>query len=268
MQYEGASTQAELNNILAYIKAALEEAASTLASAESSDNPDDAPPDNLLPTTPSPALTRLANIRTGAANQDLLFMTNPHIATLSDALSGLGSEGVERLKTFLQGGSSSREFGSSSRSDGGTRSPRQDARSRSASPSPGRSPVAYSADKSLFWYVNNAGERVSPKMEFSRLESMAGKTRDEVCFEVILSVLHGSPSSMRFCQGSGADHSDCNSVAHREPYPGFAQQVATHYARVDPAHPLFNRERHFQRPAREGGASASTSPTNSKKKRF
>ena len=125
----------------------------------------------------------------------------------------------------------------SSRNSEGGKSPERgrsptphDGRDRSRSKSAERGlPIRYSNDNERFWFVDRRDKRVTPEYEFKVLEQIAGKSRRELCFEVLMSSRQGTALAMALCKGSGHDHASHTSKAHVPPFADFVQKVNEHY---------------------------------------
>ena len=120
---------------------------------------------------------------------------------------------------------------SSSRSRDGKKAARSPSRSREASPdglvlgSLYRKHVRHSADRSSFWYVND-DKRISPVYPYEDLERIAGKTRHELDFPVILSRKKTHDGRAMMCGFVGKPgHEHGNSSAHTYPFSDFLQRV-------------------------------------------
>ena len=116
-------------------------------------------------------------------------------------------------------------------------------RSRSRSPtnrsgSPGaigsrKDCVQYSADGTGFWYQDSqTGQKASPVYTFADLERMAGKSRQELDFPVILSNKHTAQARATLCNFEGMPgHEHATSSAHVAPFADFVEKVRSHFGR-------------------------------------
>ena len=118
----------------------------------------------------------------------------------------------------------------------GSRSPsrgRDDDRSSSRSPSHERnaigsrkSAVQHSADGTGFWYQDPEGKRVSPVYTYDVLEKLAGKSRHELDFPVILSSKSTPQARATLCCFEGKPgHEHASSSAHMAPFGDFAAKA-------------------------------------------
>ena len=110
---------------------------------------------------------------------------------------------------------------------------RDDDRGSSRSPSQERgtigsrkSAVQHSADGTGFWYQDPEGRKVSPVYTYDVLEKMAGKSRHELDFPVILSSKSTPQARATLCGFEGKPgHEHASSSAHMPPYGDFAAKV-------------------------------------------
>ena len=118
----------------------------------------------------------------------------------------------------------------------GSRSPsrgRDDDRSSSRSPSHERnaigsrkSAVQHSADGTGFWYQDPEGKKVSPVYTYDVLEKLAGKSRHELDFPVILSSKSTPQARATLCCFEGKPgHEHASSSAHMAPFGDFAAKA-------------------------------------------
>ena len=134
-------------------------------------------------------------------------------------------KGRERAKLDRDDKSPSRDRGSER-----SRSPVD----RSGSPGPigsRKSSVQYSADGSGVWYQDpQTGHKASPVYLFAELEKIAGKSRQELDFPVILSNKHTAQGRATLCNFEGAPgHEHATSSAHVAPFADFAERVRSHF---------------------------------------
>jgi hypothetical protein len=110
-------------------------------------------------------------------------------------------------------------------------------RSSDRSPSPGAIGSRYdlavqqSADGTGFWYRDaKSGKRASPVYTYDVLEKLAGKTRHELDFPVLLSNKGTAQSRATLCGFEGKPgHEHANSSAHVFPYADFVAKVHSHF---------------------------------------
>ena len=105
---------------------------------------------------------------------------------------------------------------------------------RSNSPGPigsRKSSVQYSADDSGFWYQDpQTGRKASPVYLYSELERIAGKSRHELDFPVILSNKHSAQGRATLCNFEGQPgHEHATSSAHVPPFADFVERVRSHF---------------------------------------
>ena len=86
--------------------------------------------------------------------------------------------------------------------------------------------VRHSADGQCFWYVNAQGERASVIYDYSRLESMTGKTRKELCYPVICSNKSSATLRAELCPTpKEPGHELASSSAFIPPFADFAAKA-------------------------------------------
>jgi len=107
---------------------------------------------------------------------------------------------------------------------------------RAASPGPigsRKGSVQFAADGSGFWYQDQStGQRVSPVYNYDELERIAGKSRKELDFPVILSNKHTAQARATLCGFEGMPgHEHAHSSAHMTPYADFVERVRAHFGR-------------------------------------
>ena len=107
---------------------------------------------------------------------------------------------------------------------------------RAASPAPGaigsrKDAVHQSADGKTFWYQDpTTGKRASPVYIYDVLETLAGKTRHELDFAVILSSKSSAQARATLCRFEGQPgHEHAGSAAHLSPYADFVAKVHSHF---------------------------------------
>lgn len=105
-----------------------------------------------------------------------------------------------------------------------------------SSPAPGaigarKDAVHQSADGKTFWYQDPAtGKRASPVYVYDVLETLAGKTRHELDFAVILSSKSSAQARATLCRFEGQPgHEHAGSSAHLSPYADFVAKVHSHF---------------------------------------
>ena len=109
--------------------------------------------------------------------------------------------------------------------------------SRDRAPSPGplgsrKQAVQYSADNSGFWYQDQSGKRASPVYDYEVLERLAGKSRHDLDFPVILSSKATAQARATLCCFEGQPgHEHHSSSAHVAPYGDFVAKVHQHFQR-------------------------------------
>jgi len=106
---------------------------------------------------------------------------------------------------------------------------------RGGSPSPNaigsrKDAVHHSADGKTFWYKDMTGKRASPVYIYDVLESLAGKSRHELDFPVILSSKSSAQARATLCCFEGKPgHEHAGSSAHLAPYADFVAKVHSHF---------------------------------------
>jgi hypothetical protein len=106
---------------------------------------------------------------------------------------------------------------------------------RGGSPSPGaigsrKDTVRHSADGKAFYYQDATGKRASPVYIYDVLESLAGKSRHELDFPVILSSKSSAQARATLCCFEGKPgHEHAGSSAHLAPYADFVAKVHSHF---------------------------------------
>ena len=114
---------------------------------------------------------------------------------------------------------------------------------RGGSPSPNaigsrKDAVHHSADGKTFWYKDMTGKRASPVYIYDVLESLAGKSRHELDFPVILSSKSSAQARATLCCFEGKPgHEHAGSSAHLAPYADFVAKVHSHFQSAAPAAP-------------------------------
>ena len=88
-----------------------------------------------------------------------------------------------------------------------------------------------SADGTGFWYRDaKSGKRASPVYTYDVLEKLAGKTRHELDFPVLLSNKGTAQARATLCGFEGKPgHEHANSSAHVFPYADFVAKVHSHF---------------------------------------
>jgi hypothetical protein len=120
---------------------------------------------------------------------------------------------------------------SGSRSPSRGRDDGRGSRSRDRSPSPGaigsrKSAVQHSADGTGFWYQDPEGNKASPVYSYDVLEKLAGKSRHELDFPVILSNKATPQARATLCAFEGKPgHEHASSSAHMPPYGDYVAKV-------------------------------------------
>lgn len=92
--------------------------------------------------------------------------------------------------------------------------------------------IRHSNDDSAFWFVSPAtGVRVSPAYDYATLQRIAGKSRHELDFPFLLSVMPPA-KRMAVCIHIShlASHRSPSSTAHLPPFPDFVAQVRAHFS--------------------------------------
>ena len=140
---------------------------------------------------------------------------------------GKGKDPVKK-EAKKEGRSPSRED-----SDRSSRSPSQ---SRDRPPSPGpvgsrKDAVQHSADGLCFWYQDpGSGKRASAVYDYDTLEKLAGKSRHELDFPVILSHKSTPQARATMCCFEGQPgHEHATSSAHVAPFGDFVAKVQAHF---------------------------------------
>jgi hypothetical protein len=205
---------------------------------------------------PSAALATLNTLQRSINSQEAMAADQKALYALAAEVAAHGSV-AELVRHFA--GRQRAASPSPSRSDTGTaakasktksdrdKSPsvsRGDGRSRSSSPAGGRSAspgligsrkdsVKLSADGTGFWYQDpTTGHRASPVYTFAELEKIAGKSRDELDFPVILSNKHTAQGRATLCCFEGKPgHEHANSSAHVAPFADFVERARSHFGR-------------------------------------
>mmetsp|Transcript_17624 Transcript_17624/g.42191 ORF Transcript_17624/g.42191 Transcript_17624/m.42191 type:complete len:947 (-) Transcript_17624:130-2970(-) len=109
----------------------------------------------------------------------------------------------------------------------------QRGRGRSSIAAPGsrvNDTLRFSPDGTGFYYVSpTTGARASPVYDFATLEQLSGRTREELCFPVLLS---RKPFDSRITLCPSCDHpkhATMASPAHIPPFSDFVDKVAQHF---------------------------------------
>ena len=176
----------------------------------------------MAPSRPMPT-TSSAAPNGAPPRRPLAARTPEEVEQILRQREGRQAGGQARLSTGSEGKSGSR---SPSRG-------RDDNRSSSRSPSQERgaigsrkSAVQHSADGSGFWYQDPEGKKVSPVYTYDVLEKLAGKSRHELDFPVILSSKSTPQARATLCGFEGKPgHEHASSSAHMPPFGDFATKA-------------------------------------------
>lgn len=92
------------------------------------------------------------------------------------------------------------------------------------------STLGFAGDGSAFWYTSpETKQRVSPVYDFHTLERIAGKSKDQLDFPVLLSTMPAH-KRMSLCAHSHLhNHRAIGSAAHQLPFSDFLDQVRQHF---------------------------------------
>ena len=208
-------------------------------------NPAGALPVSLCSAVASPAVAALSTLKQSMASQDTTAAQQPILSQLLSEVAAHGGSLMSLLASSRARSPSrtSREASPAraaatpgAQPSGSSRAAASSARSRSPSPN-SREPVGavgsrfheavrHSADKESFWYVDDHSTRRSKVYSYAILESLAGKTRTELDFPVIMSKRSSVAARATLCSDPGArGHKHATDYAHMPPFPDFVDQA-------------------------------------------
>ena len=155
------------------------------------------------------------------------------------SLSGPSEVGASSARSGERSRSASRDRagslgGTASRSQSPSRAGRRDSTpTRSMARKPGSMHallIRHSEDKESFWFVKaNTEERVTPAYDYETLEKLAGFTRQEKDFPVLLSIKSGEARLEVCACPDKPTHATMASSAHTQPFDGFIERVRSHF---------------------------------------